>query len=123
MKDWWETAYQKVNSTCAREEVMQALNKTLALTPETYALMENTSAISYSGLVSDSKSSNIQTTTPLHTISCVYGNPFYNHLEITIATINYYYYTDITNLGIMKQMGWLINLLHIIINPRLRLHL
>ena len=52
MKDWWETAYTKVNSICTREEVMKALNKTLALTPETYALMENTSAISYSGMVS-----------------------------------------------------------------------
>ena len=52
MKDWWETAYKKVNSKCTREEVMRALNKTLALTPETYALMENTSAVSYSGMVS-----------------------------------------------------------------------
>ena len=53
MKDWWETAYLKVNSNCTREEVMEALNKTLALTPETYALMENASAVSYSGMVLD----------------------------------------------------------------------
>ena len=52
MKDWWETAHTKVNSNCTREQVMKALNKTLALTPETYALMENTSAVSYSGMVS-----------------------------------------------------------------------
>jgi hypothetical protein len=51
MKDWWETAYTKVASNCTREQVMRALNKTLALTPETYALMENSSAVAYSGLV------------------------------------------------------------------------
>ena len=55
MKDWWETAYTKVNSNCTRDEVMRALNKTLALTPETYALMENSSAVAYSGLVSHSR--------------------------------------------------------------------
>ena len=59
MKDWWETAHTKVNSNCKREEVMKALNKTLALTPETYALMENTSAISYSGMVNTKH--NVQT--------------------------------------------------------------
>lgn len=52
MKDWWETAHEKVTSRCTRDEVMNALNKTLALTPETYALMENSSATAYSGLVS-----------------------------------------------------------------------
>ncbi len=51
MTEWWDTAYQKVNSSCTKEEVMSALNRTFALTPETYALMENSSAISYSGLV------------------------------------------------------------------------
>ena len=51
MKDWWETAYTKVNSNCTRDQVMRALNKTLAITPETYALMENSSAVSYSGMV------------------------------------------------------------------------
>ena len=55
MKDWWETAHAKVNSNCSRDDVMRALNKTLALTPETYALMENSSAVAYSGLVSHSK--------------------------------------------------------------------
>lgn len=61
MKDWWETAHTNVNSNCTREEVMKALNKTLALTPETYALMENSSAISYSGMVSTKY--NVQTCT------------------------------------------------------------
>ena len=51
MKDWWETAYTQVNSNCTRDQVMRALNKTLAITPETYALMENSSAVSYSGMV------------------------------------------------------------------------
>ena len=53
MKDWWETAYTKVDSRCIRDEIMIALNKTLALTPETYALMENASAVVYSGMVSN----------------------------------------------------------------------
>ena len=52
MTEWWETAYREVNSSCTRDQVMKALNKTFALTPETYALMENTSAMAYSGMVS-----------------------------------------------------------------------
>ena len=51
MTEWWETAYEHVNSSCTREEVMTALHKTFAITPETYALMENSSAVSYSGMV------------------------------------------------------------------------
>ena len=52
MKEWWETAHTELNSECTRDEVMTALNKTIAITPETYALMENSSAVSYSGMVS-----------------------------------------------------------------------
>ena len=51
MTEWWETAYAGINSSCTRDEVMRALNKTFALTPETYALMENTSAMAFSGMV------------------------------------------------------------------------
>ncbi len=51
MTEWWDTAYEDVNSSCTREEVMTALHKTFAITPETYALMENSSAVSYSGMV------------------------------------------------------------------------
>ena len=51
MTEWWETAYREVNSSCTRDEVMRALNKTLAFTPETYDLMENSSAKSYAGIV------------------------------------------------------------------------
>ncbi len=53
MTEWWETAYQIMDSSrCSREQVMSALNRTFALTPETYDLIENTSTISYSGMVS-----------------------------------------------------------------------
>ena len=55
MKDGWETAYTKVNSNCTRDEVMRALHITLALTLETYALMEKSSVMAYSGLVSHSR--------------------------------------------------------------------
>ncbi len=51
MTEWWDTAYKHVNSSCTREQVMMALNKTYAITPESYALMENSSAVSYSGMV------------------------------------------------------------------------
>ncbi|XP_064393896.1 gamma-aminobutyric acid type B receptor subunit 2-like [Halichondria panicea] len=50
MTEWWDTAYKHVNSSCTREQVMMALNKTYAITPESYALMENSSAVSYSGM-------------------------------------------------------------------------
>ncbi len=52
MTEWWETAYERVNSSCTREQVMMALNNTLALTPQTYDLIENASTVSYSGIVS-----------------------------------------------------------------------
>lgn len=52
MTEWWETAYMRMGSNCTRGEVMSALNRTFALTPETYDLIENTSTVSYSGIVS-----------------------------------------------------------------------
>lgn len=50
-QDWWESAHTKVNSSCTHDQVMKALNKTLALTPNTYDLMENRTAMAYSGNV------------------------------------------------------------------------
>ena len=49
--DWWESAYQTVDSRCSREEVMMGLNRTLTITPDTYDLLEDPTAQSISGIV------------------------------------------------------------------------
>ncbi len=49
--EWWETAHQNLNSTCKREEILEALNYSLALTPDSYDILDNTSTTTLSGMV------------------------------------------------------------------------
>ena len=49
---WWEeTAHEENNSSCTRAEILKALNKTITLTPDTYALLEDPSAVTFSKTV------------------------------------------------------------------------
>ena len=50
---WWEeTAHEEnTGSPCTRDEIMKALNSTITLTPDTYALMEDISVATFSNTV------------------------------------------------------------------------
>lgn len=49
---WWEEiAYDENNSSCTKAEILKALNRTLILTPNTYALMEDPLALTFSKTV------------------------------------------------------------------------
>jgi hypothetical protein len=49
---WWEEiAHDENNSSCTKTEILKALNGTLTLTPDTYALMEDPSAFAFSRTV------------------------------------------------------------------------
>lgn len=51
-EEWWEEiAHVENNSTCTKTEILKALNSTLILTPDTYALMEDPSASTFSKTV------------------------------------------------------------------------
>ena len=51
-EEWWEEiAHEENNSTCTKAEILKALNSTLILTPDTYALMEDPAAYTFSNTV------------------------------------------------------------------------
>lgn len=49
--EWWETAYKNLNSSCRNEDVMMALNHSLALTPDTYDILDDSNIMTLSGIV------------------------------------------------------------------------
>ena len=49
--EWWEMAHLNLNSTCTREEVMEALNNSLALTPDSYDILDDSNITTFSGIV------------------------------------------------------------------------